>query len=194
MFMIDKSYKGSKLNFLLLVGLIGHAYICLTKCLVSMGPSMASHNICQWQIACFCGINKELMFARRRAARNRHRQLKNRDETKRNFTAQMKGKWKTCVGAFVIMFHSEQTCWASQREEIIDLPDSNHNTSTFPLVYFLASDQDFINYFGWQIDLLPCPSAEQSGTRDCERRLRSSARARVRAYVNVCVQAWPRLA
>lgn len=38
MFMIDKSYKESKLNFLLLVGLIGHAYICLTKCLVSTAP------------------------------------------------------------------------------------------------------------------------------------------------------------
>lgn len=107
--MIDKSYKRSKLNFLLLVGLIGHVYICLTKLLVSTGPSMASHIICQCQIACFRRINKELMFAR--AARNRHRQLKkNEDETKRNFTAQMKGRWKTCAGAFVIMFHPEQTC------------------------------------------------------------------------------------
>ena len=101
----------------------------------------------------------------------------------------MKGRWKTCVGAFVIMFHPEQTCWASQREELIDLPDSNHNTSTFPLVCFLERYQDFINYFGWQIDLLLCPSAEESGTRDCEWRVCSSARARGRAYVNVCASA-----
>lgn len=56
-----------------------------------------------------------------------------------------------------MIFHPEQTSWASQREESIDLPGSNHNTSTFPQVYFLAFYQDFINYFGWQIDLLLCP-------------------------------------
>lgn len=47
-----------------------------------------------------------------------------------------------------MIFHPEQTSWASQREESIDLPGSNHNTSTFPQVYFLAFYQDFINYFG----------------------------------------------
>lgn len=68
-----------------------------------------------------------------------------------------------------MIFHPEQTSWASQREESIDLPGSNHNTSTFPQVYFLAFYQDFINYFGWQIDLLLCPlSLLSEGKLDCE--------------------------
>lgn len=62
-----------------------------------------------------------------------------------------------------MIFHLEQTSWASQREESIDLPGSNHNTSTFPQVYFLAFYQDFINYFGWQIDLLPPPLCWEKG-------------------------------
>lgn len=83
----------------------------------------------------------------------------------------------------MMIFHPEQTSWASQWEESIDLPGSNHNTSTFPQVYFLAFYQDFINYFRWQIDLLLCPSLARclsllrEGKLDCQR---------VRAYVNVC--------
>lgn len=53
----------------------------------------------------------------------------------------------------------------SLTERSIDLPGSNHNTSTFPLVYFLAFYQDFINYFGWQIDLLLCPSVYKGDLR-----------------------------
>lgn len=69
----------------------------------------------------------------------------------------------------LLMFHPEQTHWASPREEIIDLPDSSHNTFTFPLICFLARYQGFINYIGWQIDLLLCPlSAECGGTCGCE--------------------------
>lgn len=56
--------------------------------------------------------------------------------------------------ASMMIFHFEQTSWASQREGGIDLHSSNHNTSTFTQVYFLAFYQDFINYFRWQIDLL----------------------------------------
>lgn len=89
-----------------------------------------------------------------------------------------------CCGSMMI-FQPEQTGWASQRRESIDLPGSNHNTSTFPLVYSLAFYQDFINYFGWQIDLLLCPL--------CVCRVPPGVmcvcmRACMRAYVNV--SAW----
>lgn len=88
-----------------------------------------------------------------------------RERTKNKFCSAHKGGGVRAVScAFMMIFHLEQTSWASQREESIDLPGSNHNTSTFPQVYFLAFYQDFINYFGWQIDLLPPPSAERRET------------------------------
>lgn len=91
-----------------------------------------------------------------------------REQTKNKFCSAHKGGGVRAVScAFMMIFHLEQTSWASQREESIDLPGSNHNTSTFPQVYFLAFYQDFINYFGWQIDLLPPPLLRE-GRLDCE--------------------------
>lgn len=87
-----------------------------------------------------------------------------RERTKNKFCSAHKGGGVRAVScAFMMIFHPEQTSWASQREESIDLPGSNHNTSTFPQVYFLAFYQDFINYFGWQIDLLPPPLCWEKG-------------------------------
>lgn len=85
------------------------------------------------------------------------------------------------------IFHPEQTSWASQREESIDLPGSNHNTSTFPQVYFLAFYQDFINYFGWQIDLLLCPSLCWVKGNSWAVRVRACAYVNVLLHVCVCV-------